>query len=211
MLENEKEILSLTDKEIFTKIWTNPRQVFKYINETNYDKHLALLLVLTGITRTFDRAFLNGESDTSLWATIVICIVVGAVLGWLTLYIYAGLLSWTGKWFNGIGNTSSILRILSYAMIPSIITLTFLIPEIGLYGAQIFKKDGVLISESWISNSTIYALIILKIVLTIWSLILCVIGVSEVQNFPVGKSVLNLLMPIFIILIPIVIIAIILK
>jgi hypothetical protein len=35
--------------------------------------------------------------------------------GWISYYIYAALISWSGKWMNGKGNTQLILRILSYA------------------------------------------------------------------------------------------------
>ena len=53
---------------------------------------------------------------------------------------------------DGQGDTSSILRILAYAMIPSIIALVFLIPQIVIYGLEVFKEDGDLTSAGWISN-----------------------------------------------------------
>ena len=31
--ENKVDEIQLSDKEIFTKIWMSPRQVFKFINE----------------------------------------------------------------------------------------------------------------------------------------------------------------------------------
>src|SRR5678815_4890564 len=117
-----EEKLQLTDKEIFTKIWTYPRQVFKFLDETYYDKFVTILLVLAGISRTFDRASLQNMGDKmSLGGVIAFCIVAGVLLGWISYYIYAALLSWTGKWLNGQGNTKSILRMLAHAMLPTIV------------------------------------------------------------------------------------------
>ena len=36
--------INLTDKEVFTKIWTSPRMVFRYINDNKYDKYVNILL-----------------------------------------------------------------------------------------------------------------------------------------------------------------------
>jgi hypothetical protein len=132
-----------------------------------------------------------------------ICIILGGLLGWIYFYFYAALVSWTGKWLDGKGDTSSILRIIAYAMIPSIIALIFLIPQIGIYGVEIFKKDGDISSAGWIYNIFIYGSLILEFIFGIWTIVFCVIGVSEVQKFSVGKSILNLLLPLFVIIVPI--------
>ncbi len=211
-LGNNNESLNLTDKDLFTKIWITPRQVFKYINDNHYDKYVTLLLILSGISRSFDRASLKNMGDkVSIWAILGLCIFVGGLLGWISYYIYAALVSWTGKWLKGQGDTSSILRIFSYAMIPSIIALLFLIPQIGIYGVEIFKEDGDISSAGWISNIFVYGSMFLEVVLGIWTLIFCVVGISEVQKLSIGKSILNLLLPVLVILGPILIIVILFK
>lgn len=207
ILDNNNESLKLTDKELFTKYWTSPRQFFKYINDNHYDKYVTILLVLSGISRSFDRASMKNLGDNmSIWAILGLCIILGGLLGWISYYIYAALVSWTGKWLKGQGDTSSILRMFSYAMIPSIIALVFLIPQIGIYGVEIFKEDGDIISAGWISNIFIYSSLFLQLVLGIWTLVFAVVGVSEVQKLSIGKSILNLLLPLLVILVPILII-----
>jgi len=207
ILDNNNESINLTDKDLFIKIWTTPRQVFKYINDNHYEKYVTVLLVLSGISRSFDRASIKNMGDKmSIWAILGLCIILGGLLGWISYYIYAALVSWTGKWLKGQGDTSSILRIFSYAMIPSIIALLFLIPQIGIYGVEIFKEDGDITSASWISNILVYGSMFLEVVLGIWTLIFCVVGISEVQKLSIGKSILNLLLPVLVILVPILII-----
>lgn len=207
IIENNNENLNFTDKDIFRKIWTSPRKVFKYINEKHYDKYVTMLLILSGISNAFDRASMKNMGDTMPIETIIgLSILIGGLLGWISFYFYAALLSWTGKWLNGKSNTTAIIRIISYAMIPSIIALVFLIPQIAIYGVEIFKEDGDITSAGLISNIFVYVSAFLESILGIWTLILCIIGISEVQKFSIGKAILNIILPVFVILIPIAII-----
>lgn len=200
----DQEEIQLTDKEIFTKIWTAPREVFKYINDHNYDKYVKLLLILSGISSFFDRASMKNFGDSmSLWAVIAICIIGGGLLGWISTYIYAALMNWTGKWLNGEGNTTSILQMLSYAMIPSIFSMVFLIPQIFIYGNDLFQSDGDISSASLASNVVVYSLMFLEFIVGVLTFVLFVIGTSEVQKLSIGKAVLNVLLPVFVIIIPI--------
>lgn len=64
IIENNNENLNFTDKDIFRKIWTSPRKVFKYINEKHYDKYVTMLLILSGISNAFDRASMKNMGDT---------------------------------------------------------------------------------------------------------------------------------------------------
>jgi len=206
-IENTNRSKNLTDKEIFSKIWTEPRRIFKFINDNHYDKFVKLLLVLAGISRAFDRASMKDMGDKmSIWGILSLSIILGGLLGWISYYIYAALLSWTGGWLDGKGDTTSILRILAYAMTPVIISLLLLIPQIGIYGNEIFKADGDITSAGLIPNILVYGSMILELILGIWTIVLCVIGVSEVQKLSIGKSILNLLLPILVFAVPITII-----
>lgn len=199
---------NLSDKDIFTKIWTSPRNVFKYVNDKKYSKYELILLVFAGISRTFDQAMSkNWGDDLPLWGIILIAVIIGGLIGWVSLWMYSALISWTGKWLKGEGKTDSILRIISYAMIPSIVALVLLIPQIGIYGNELFKANGDFASAGHGAAIFVVCTGILAFLLSIWSFVLCIIGVSEVQNFSIGKSILNVLLPILVLLIPIMIIA----
>ena len=207
LLEEFDSEQNLTDNDIFTKIWILPNKVFKFITEKNYDKFVTLLLALAGISRAFDRAEMKNMGDKmSIFAIVAICIITGLLFGWISYYIYSVLISWTGKWLKGTADTKSITRTLAYAMIPSIIALIFLIPQIGVYGEEIFKSDGDITSAGWILNILVYSSKFIRIILGIWTLVLCVIGISQAQKFSIGKSILNLLLPAIIIVVPITII-----
>ncbi|MBK8367927.1 MAG: YIP1 family protein [Bacteroidetes bacterium] len=207
MEETTNEILEPTnfsDQDVFTKIWTSPRKIFKYINETNYEKYFYLLLFLAGVSRGFDRASTKNMGDNLPLLTIVgFSIVLGGLLGWISFYLYAALVSWTGNWLKAEGDTKSIFRILTYGMLPSVIGTFLLIPQIAVYGNELFKSEGDITSAGLIPNLVVYSCMFLEFALAIWTIILCVIGISEVQKLSIGKSIINALLPVIVILVPI--------
>jgi hypothetical protein len=209
--ENARSIeLKLTEKEIFTKFWTSPRLVFKYINENNYNRRVHLLLILAGIATGFDRAESQHLGDTmSLIAILAGSIILGALFGYLTYYIYAALMSWTGKWLKGQGDTYSLLRMLSYAMLPSIIALIPLIPRIALLGKETFESNVDVMGSG--SPVIYYVSVLFELILGLWTIVLVIIGISEVQKISIGKSILNLLLPGLVILGPIAIMILLVK
>src|SRR5688500_17387510 len=88
----------LTNKFLFTKLWTAPRSVFRLIHELRYEKYFYALLALAGIARAFDRSSMKNAGDTMELSSIIgISVIMGGLFGWFTYYIYAALVSWTGK------------------------------------------------------------------------------------------------------------------
>lgn len=198
---------SLTDLEIFTKIWTEPRRIFKYINETKYEKYFYVLLILAGISAAFDRASNKGMGDNSSLAGVVLtCVIFGGLFGWLSYYIYAALLSWTGKWLNGKGTTDSIIKILAYAMLPSAISLIFLVPQIAVYGIDLFTEEGDLVAAGISGNIIFWSSFSIKLILGIFTIVFTIVGISEVQKLSIGKAILNLILPLLVIIGPLVLI-----
>jgi hypothetical protein len=205
--KTDSESVKLSDQEIFIKIWSSPRLVFKYLTEYRYDKYLYVLLALGGISKAFDRASLKSTGDTlSLPVILGLCIILGASLGWITYYLYAAAMSWTGKWLQGKGNTSSLLRVLAYSAIPSIIATILFLPQIVMFGVEIFQSDFDASRHGSIAELLYYLLTIVEVILGLWTAVLAVIGISEVQQLSIGKSILNVILPIVVILVPILII-----
>jgi len=203
-LITETETLKLTDREIFTKIWTSPQLVFKYLNDTRYDKFVWVLLMLAGIGNAFDRASARHIGDYfPLIGVLAIGIAGGVIFGWISYYIYAALLCWTGKWLKGKADTDSLLRMVSHAMIPLIVTLILLIPRISVFGNEMFQSDASIYETEVWSMVIYYCISFIETILGLWSLVLIVIGISEVQKFSIEKSILNMILPVLILIVPI--------
>lgn len=200
----EPETYALTDQEIFTKIWFQPRLVFRFIEDYDYDKFVPFLLICAGIYKAFDKtADKNINENFSLLAVIAISVIFGGLFGWLGYYIYAAAISLSGKWLGGKAKTRSILNMMAHGMTPSIIALFIFIIQIIIYGNDIFKKDFEYESENIINNILGGFLIITQLIFIIYTVVLCVIGLSEIQNFSIWSAILNFLLPILFIVVPI--------
>ncbi|MCD1116190.1 Yip1 family protein [Chryseobacterium turcicum] len=201
---------ALSDQDIFTKIWTEPRRIFRFINDTRYDKYLYLLMFLAGVASAFQRSSSKNMGDhSSLFLIVFGCVILGGALGWISYYIYAALLSWSGKWLNGVGDTSSIFRMMAYAVIPSILGLFFLFLQIAVYGVDYFTDFAGYLEKSVLINVIFWISFVIENLLSLATLVFMVIGLSEVQKISIGKAIINLLLPIAIIVVPILIIVLI--
>jgi hypothetical protein len=209
--ETENENIAFTDSEIFTEIWTSPRVVFKFIHEYRYEKFLYIILILAGIVRAFDRASVKGMGDRfSLTAIIIMCVLIGGGVGWIAYYIYAAMLSWTGKWLDGRAKTSALYRVVGYSLIPAIVGGLLLIPQIAISGVDVFQSDVDLTENGTVATAVYYLSIAGEFVFGFWTIALLVVGISEIQGFSIGKALLNVILPIIIIILPLAAIAFIL-
>lgn len=204
MLQNfeEFEHENFSDYEIFTKIWSKPYSVLRFIHTKQYEKNMYLILFLIGVVNAFDRASLRNMGDTkSLTEIIVGSIIVGGLLGWISFYFYSFLVSWAGLMLKGKGDRESLYRVFTYSMIPAIgnIILTFI--QIIFFGGDAFTSDFDNEFGDYATAFIFYSLAMASLGLGIYSIILCVIGTSIVQNFSFGRALLNLLLPIIFIVI----------
>lgn len=182
--------------KVLEKVLTSPVRAFQFINTYQYEKHLHVLLFLYGVVKSFDRAVGKNFGDkTSLWGIIGLSVIMGGFFGWISFYVYSFLISWTGKWLNGVARTDAVLRIFAYAALPSVLGLVVLVIQIAIFGKAIFTSDGVDPYASTLSEIVIYGTLFLQIVLSLWSLVLLVIGIAQVQKFSIGYAILNIILP----------------
>jgi hypothetical protein len=188
-------IIPEIDKQIFIKIWNSPGDVFQFLSQNEYNKNVDKLLILGGISNALNSAVGKGiGGEESLVMIILMCSLIGLCI-WPVYYIYADLLNRTGKWLNAQGNFKSLIRILAYALIPIIFGLVIQIILILLFGNSLFKSDfNPLDDIISIKGIVFYLLSIIYSFLTLWSIILIVIGVSVVQRLSIVQSIINCLL-----------------
>lgn len=204
---DENKNQQIKDEDLFIKIWTSPRQVFKYLNDNQYDKYTTLLLTLAGFSDGFQVALTTVEDTSislvSLAETIILYAILGGLFGWVSYYFYAALIVWTGKLMNGAGEIKSVLRVLSYAMLPNLVILAFTILQIIIDGVTLFGESRGISYEIWSIKIFVFVSVTLTYIFLIWVLILSIIGISEVQKISIPKAILNLIVSYVVIAIPI--------
>jgi hypothetical protein len=199
LLDETKTITPLTDKEVFSKIWLNPRKVFEFIHLYKFDKFMVLLIILNGISNSFDKAVSKDLFDIkSLPVTLLIIILGGIISGFIGFYFYSAFVSWTGNWLKGKASTSEIVRVLAYGSLPSVGSLVLVILQLIIFKGYLSTTDGLLYDSFNVSNLLLLFFLLLELILSIWSIVLTVVGVAVVQDFSIGKAIFNLILPVLI-------------
>jgi len=107
--------------------------------------------------------------------------VIGIVLAFAAWFLNAAVINLMAQFFGGNGNGIGLFAAFAFAEIPLVITsiLVFVVKSVGLSGV----------------TTTL-----VELAGGVWTLVLQVLAVSEVQEIPVGRAVLVYLVPIAIII-----------
>ncbi len=187
---------------IIQRIWGSPRLVFSNVIEYPQPRIVLILMSLAGISNALDRASSqNLGEDMELIYVLLFSIILGALFGWISLFIYGHLLQFTGSWLKGQSKGDTLVHIVAHAMIPSIFGLIPMTMIIMIYGNSVFQAEYNINDTTDVIIFFVFGII--QLTLGIYTLVLTVIGIAEAQKFSIGKAVLNLFLPLFLLLIPV--------
>lgn len=204
-LGQQDSIPHLSDNELFKLILIAPAKAIRYIEQHDYKKYFTLLLFAIGAVSSLNNNFMSRYLmlHTPYVVSLFLSAVIGGVIGAVFIYIYANIIRFTGKWLGGKASASSIARVYVYTSIPSL--MMFLVFMAKLFYNGFLGNDLLYTPTPFPFVGTIISLI--SFILTIWAFILFIGGLAEVQQFSIGKALLN----IFILTIPIVFVLIIMN
>jgi hypothetical protein len=209
--QDEELIEGIEEGKLLQSIWLRPKDTLRFILKKCPDKYVTQLLIIGGAVSALGNV-LDGQPffDLGPWISMVIIVIIGAIFGPIANMIFAAILSMVGRWIGGKGNYQRTLTVAAWSMVPSIAGAVFLFFQIGYFGPYylFFEGDIEIVALGFTkSDITLYVFIFLNSVVSIWSTVILVVGLSVAQNFGIGKAILNLVIPILAILIPIAIIA----
>lgn len=185
----DAEIEHLTDREVFTEIWTRPRRVFRFINATNYDRFWYPLVGLAGLSRAMDSANMANSLGS-----LMVRALIGVFLGWLAVYIGAAILNLICKIFSGKGDTNEMYRSMVYAYLP----LSIFAPFTLLYKAADISQSLDLENSIVFAFSTVFELLLLAA--TVYFFALLCVATSVVQRIPLWKAAIAVIVPVAILI-----------
>jgi len=189
-------------------IWTKPRATIQQVIDTDPIRLVVLLAALQGISSTLDRASTRSLGDKHELSTILlIAVTIGPLAGLLSLYIGGALVRWTGKWIGGIGSSATVRAALAWSGVPLIWTLPIWIPELLLFGDELFTSETPRMDSSGTLLFSYLGFTLVELVIAIWTFVVLLKCVGQVQGFTAWKALGNLLLAVLVIIVPILIIA----
>ena len=182
------------------RIWSDPRGTISDLTKSRPLYLFYPLAVIYGIVWNLNKIFqrgINPSRGVGKYEILSINIVVGAIFGIVSIFIASYLLSWIGRLFGGLASPKNIRTVLAWSAAPQI-PLLFVILILAVVGPSDFLlRDGgglfFAAGESpWVFGVLLY--IGLGTVVGILWCVINVVGLSEVQGFTIGKSVVSLLL-----------------
>ena len=129
---------------------------------------------------------------------------MSTILGWISFYISAWILSLFGGGFlSGKAKAKEFRTVLAWGSIPSTFSVVFSIILLVLYGTDSLNMDS---GADLIEGIITFAIGLIQIGLGIWSIYIVTQGIMHIQKFSVGKALLNLFLPLIFLIIFLVII-----
>jgi len=188
--------LVLSDLDIFTRLWAQPRLVFAYLNEFQYDRFTFVLLVLASATAGLELAIATHMNKGMSFSFIIsVSIVAGGISGTVVCYIFAAVASGIGEWFGGQASIISVVRVIAYGLFPFVIAFVFTTLKIILFDINLFREDFNVNNYAPELSAFYVICSLLQLALVGGSILFIVIGISQVQRLPIGVAMLTLILP----------------
>jgi hypothetical protein len=120
---------------------------------------------------------------------MVVVVVVGPLVGIVSLYLSAGLLGWAGYWLGGTSSQSGLRAALAWASVPGIVIAPAQLAGLLIYGKFIFYPSFLGNEESADMQVARAVLMVLGWGATVWATVIGVKCVSQVQRFSSWRAI----------------------
>lgn len=201
LLQQADERLSLTQK--LRLVWTQPKRVFTAVVTSNQDFESFLLLFVTAVLVGFNKSktvwyyfsrqeeYLNVLEilrNTAVFIGIYYCMIV--------------LIRWTGSWLGGKAGFRPLAAVYAFSNTPVLFFIIVLgVEYIGW--AYLYSDAGHYEVEFPPWYETLSTVILyLKYGVNIFTLVFHVISIAVVQQFGYFRALLNLLLAMFMLIVP---------
>lgn len=188
------------NKDVWVKICTQPRETIKRIVSANVKYGFIALSGIYGFNMLMHIAqTLSVGQDFSLTGIIIGAIILSIFLGMFAISVTAGLVYWTGQWIGGKGSYLPIRAAVAWSNVPNIVNIILWFLLMGYFGSSLFTANFSQMQFSGGELAFTSIVFALQTIFSVWSLVLLVKTIGQVQGFSAWKGLLNILIPFFMI------------
>lgn len=184
----------------WTAIWIKPQETIQKIVNFNSKHCFVFLASVYGFNMLMQvMQGLSLGQEFSLTGILVAAVILAPFLGMLSITISAFLLQWTGKWIGGKGNFLSIRASVAWANVPNIINILMWLILVGYFKKAVFTDT---FGQTQFVGKEIYfatSIFLVQTVMSVWSFIILIKSLGQVQGFSAWKGLFNVLIPFFLI------------
>jgi hypothetical protein len=172
-------------------IWTEPRKTISKIVDVNPNRSLWLLAWIYGFL-----SLLNGSQSLEVGKPVhfllllLSAIVLAPLWGMFIFSFWSWVVHMVGKLLKGRGSFSYIRAAFAWSCVPLTVNIALWFLGLALFGRVVLQTaqptTGPMIIMMFI--------LIAKVVVMIWSLVIYINALAEVQGFSIGRSIINIVL-----------------
>lgn len=176
-------------------IWTEPRATIARVVAENPNHSLWVLAGIYGFCSLMNlfQSMVLGSAIGTL-GLLILAIIIAPIYGYINFSIWSWIVSWVGKWFKGHGNFRTVRAAYAWSCVPILLNIPLWLLMVVLFGHQLFMNfpDAHLLPTSQVLF--LFIISIAKVVLAIWSLVIYLNALAEVQGYSILRAILNVLL-----------------
>lgn len=183
-------------------IWTEPRATIRTIIETNCSAGFYPLSWLYGFAMLFSIAQnLSLGNKVALYVILIGSAVLAIFLGMLAISVVSYFLLWTGRLLGGKGTFQTIRSAVAWANVPNTVNILMWLILVGHFGSLVF--DSTFGQRPFLGTDlyVVMPVFLVQLIVSIWSFVILLKTLGEVQGFSAWRALINVLIPVVIIFI----------
>lgn len=184
-------------------MWLRPRATIQHVIDTAPSRWVIVIAMISGISSALDRAALRESGDVFSVATIFgLAIVLGPIGGIIQLYLFGGLLRWTGSWIQGEAEYEEIRAAIAWSSIPIVWSIWLWVPSVLIFGEELFTSETPMLDADPFLAVQLIAFGFVEFAIGIWAFVIFLLALAQVQRFSVTRALINVIMAVLIIFLP---------
>jgi hypothetical protein len=175
-------------------MWFHPRKTIQAVVEFSPNYGLKILAFIYGIAslfslaQTFSLGFYMG-----IVPLMLLILIVAPFWGYLVFTFVSWVVYQTGRWIKGQGSHHEVRAVLAWSHIPITVNLLIWAVFLCIFGGALFQSfPGTYLLKGPMFY-LLFALSLGQFFMGVWSLVLYLSALAQVQKFSLAKAVANLL------------------
>ena len=181
----------------WVKMWTKPKETIRAVVTYDPRHRFLILCLINGLPGLLQNAqAMSLGMSYNLVSILLGCLILSLFAGMIVITVSSGLLFMTGKWIGGAASFLQVRAAVSWSNITNLISIVIWAGLIAFFGGELFTElfDTSVFTQT--ESIFLMGIFLIQTATSIWSFVLLVQSLAEVQGFSSWKSVLNILVSI---------------
>ena len=167
-------------------IWLSPRITIRRLLEADVRPGWVPVVALTALASAFAATQVDPDSGTFSFARSMMPVILGIAQVIFGVVIGPFLLAFVGGWLGGEADPADIREAVAWSYVPVAVATVAWLPLLLAYGSRAFTAD---LSPATPAQWAALPALLVLFATNLWSLVLLVATLAEVQRFSIAKAI----------------------